>query len=88
VGQKTTEKGFINPDFYIINHSEFDNIQGLYSVITGKMTLAFHASKSVSELILGEKLKLEIDCRNLLSKGITSELVPLAVEPWREPGEL
>lgn len=78
VGDKYAEKGFINPGFYVIDHRKFDEIKGLYTIITGKMTLAFHASKAVADFILRSNLDLQID---------QSDIVPtpsnmFAVEPW------
>lgn len=78
IGDKYTEKGFINPGFYIIDHRKFDEIEGLYTVITGKMTLAFHASKTVADMILRTDLDLQIN----QSTRIPVQTNTIAVEPW------
>jgi hypothetical protein len=84
VGDANTEKGFINPGYHIINHGDLDKISGLYTVITGKMTLAFHASKSVSELILKDRLNLIINPANKTK----SPKQMFTVEPWVKPGKI
>jgi FAD dependent oxidoreductase len=83
-GNNTTEKGFIDPGFHIINHKEKDNTEGLYSVITGKMTLGFHASKAIADYIL------KVD-NALIIKEEQRAIIPqdmLTVEPWASAEEI
>jgi glycine/D-amino acid oxidase-like deaminating enzyme len=84
IGNATAEKGFIDPGFHIVDHHQHDRIYGLYSVVTGKMTLAFHASKAVADDILGTKNDLVIAKQKVAA-------VPhamLTVEPWAQPDKL
>lgn len=83
-GNDTTEKGFIDPGFHIINHKEKDNIEGLYSVITGKMTLGFHASKAVADYIL--KIDNALIINETQRANIPQEM--LTVEPWAPTREI
>lgn len=80
-GADTTEKGFINPGFHIIDHQDGDAIRGLHTIITGKMTLAFHASKAVTERVLNRNVEL------ILTKGQNLSNAPeslFTVEPWSD----
>ena len=78
VGNEHTEKGFINPGFHIIDHAKFDRVKNLYTIATGKMVLAFHASKAVADLVLGVNLDLTIN----ESSKVTPPDDMFAVEPW------
>jgi len=84
VGTSHAENGVVNPGFYVIDHGPEDDLVGLFTVVTGKMTLAFHASKAVADAILGTDLDLEVE--PLAADPVAAEL--LAVEPWAEPGAL
>ncbi len=68
----------VNPGYNIIDHKDKDRIAGLYTIITGKMTLAFHCSRDVSQLILKKNLKLEINQK--ASRKVSGDM--LASEPW------
>lgn len=80
VGTEKAEKGFINPGFHIIDHSNEDSIKNLYTIVTGKMTLAFHASQLVAEYVLGTKVPLVIPKQKRTKNA--EELV--TVEPWSD----
>lgn len=71
-------KNSVNPGYNIIDHELKDKISGLYTLVTGKMTLAFHCSKEVSEMILKEKLGLQI----VQKKHLEPLTDMLASEPW------
>jgi glycerol-3-phosphate dehydrogenase len=62
-GSRLTEKNAINPDFKVIDHSDSEAIGGLYTVIPGKSTLAFHASRSVVEHIVHKDVDLIVRSR-------------------------
>ncbi|GAA3298480.1 FAD-dependent oxidoreductase [Dactylosporangium vinaceum] len=78
IGTAHAEHGRINPGFHVIHHEHTDGIHGLHTVITGKMTLAFHASKAAADAILGTDLPL------LLTPATTVDVPQalVAVEPW------
>lgn len=78
VNESNLNNDLVNPGYNIIDHSEFDNVKGLFTIITGKMTLAFHCSKDVSERILNKNLDLEIH----QMKRVKYDLDMLALEPW------
>ena len=84
VGSVHAEDGRINPGYHVIDHEITDGLYGLYTVITGKMTLGFHVSKAVADAILGTDLPLVI----------APHVVPdpparlVAVEPWAPPAQL
>ena len=61
-GSKLTEKNTINPDFKVIDHGA-DEIGGLYTVVPGKGTLAFHASRSVTQMIAQQEVELVVHPR-------------------------
>ncbi|MEV6928108.1 FAD-dependent oxidoreductase [Dactylosporangium sp. NPDC051485] len=82
IGTAHAEHGRINPGFHVIHHEHTDGIHGLHTVITGKMTLAFHASKAAADAILRSTLPLAIT-------PTTAADVPcalVAVEPWAPTG--
>lgn len=79
VNESSTAKNFVNPGYFIIDHDKFDKISGLYTIVTGKMTLAFHCTKDVSELVLGTPLPLKVEQRKMLNP----EDNMLALEPWK-----
>jgi len=83
-GSKHTEKGFINPGFHIIDHHQYDKIEGLYTIITGKMTLAFHASREVCEKILKTKLELVIPDKKVIQ--LNKDMFTVA--PWKNVSEI
>lgn len=79
-----TENGVVNPGFHVIDHWPGDEVRGLYTVITGKMTLGFHASKAAADAIIGTDLDLPVTLAD-------ADPVPaglLAVEPWAAPERL
>jgi len=81
VGTIHAENGVVNPGCHVIDHTQGDNLRGLYTVITGKMTLGFHASKDVTDTILGTDTPLLIEPQE--PTAIPTGL--LAVEPWAPP---
>jgi len=84
VGTAYAENGMINPGYQVIDHEHVEHLQGLYTVITGKMTLGFHVSKAVADAILGTDLPL-------IMRPETAPEAPaglLAVEPWAPPTQL
>ncbi|GAB3862110.1 NAD(P)/FAD-dependent oxidoreductase [Dactylosporangium cerinum] len=78
IGTAHAEHGRINPGFHVIHHEDTDGIHGLHTVITGKMTLAFHASKTAADAILGTDLPLAITPAP--ASRVPQGLV--AIEPW------
>ena len=84
VGTIHAENGIVNPGYHVINHAQGDNLRGLYTVITGKMTLGFHASKNVADAILGTDTPLLIEPQQ--TTAIPAGL--LAVEPWAPPARI
>jgi glycine/D-amino acid oxidase-like deaminating enzyme len=81
IGTLHAENGMINPGYHVIDHARTEDLHGLHTVITGKMTLAFHASKAVADSILGTDLPLVIH-------PMPAPYPParmLAVEPWAAP---
>ncbi|MFI8085914.1 NAD(P)/FAD-dependent oxidoreductase [Kitasatospora sp. NPDC086009] len=70
--------GRFNPGWHIIDHTDRDNITGLHTICTGKMTLAGHASAACVEQILGHPVDLLIRPRPAVD--VPTGLV--AVEPW------
>jgi hypothetical protein len=84
VGTVHAENGIVNPGYHVIDHERVEGMHGLYTVITGKMTLGFHVSKAVADAILGADLSLIIH-------PVTAADTParlLAVEPWASPTRL
>jgi hypothetical protein len=84
VGTAYAEKGMINPGYHVIDHEAADHIHGLYTVITGKMTLGFHVSKAVADAILGTDLPLVMPPE--AAPDAPAQL--LAVEPWAPSAQL
>jgi glycine/D-amino acid oxidase-like deaminating enzyme len=84
VGTAHAEKGMINPGYHVIDHQRAEGLHGLYTVITGKMTLGFHASKAVADLILGTDLPLVM----LPATAPDAPARLLATEPWAPPAQL
>lgn len=80
IGDKHTEQGFINPGHQVINHSQIDNIWGLQTIITGKMSLAFHASQQAAESILRREIELSI--KPSKKKQIPKAMI--SIEPWAD----
>jgi hypothetical protein len=78
------EKGVVNPGYHVIDHAMVDDLYGLHTVVTGKMTLGFHASKTVADAILGTDLPLVIhpEAAPDTPAGL------LSVEPWARPAQL
>jgi hypothetical protein len=81
VGGPWAEKGIVNPGYHVIDHGEGDGIHGLYTIITGKMTLAFHASRAATDLILRTDTPLIIEP----GRSDTTPVGMVAVEPWAVP---
>jgi glycine/D-amino acid oxidase-like deaminating enzyme len=84
VGSVHAENGIVNPGYHIIDHGAAEDLRGLYTVITGKMTLGFHASKAAADHILGTDLPLVMDREP--APDPPARL--LAVEPWAPPAQL
>jgi glycerol-3-phosphate dehydrogenase len=84
VGSVHAEHGRINPGYHVIDHATADHLHGLYTVITGKMTLGFHVSKAVADAILGTDLPLVIAPH--VAPDPPARLI--AVEPWAPPAQL
>jgi glycine/D-amino acid oxidase-like deaminating enzyme len=84
VGTVHAENGMINPGYHVIDHQRAEDLHGLYTVITGKMTLGFHASKAVADSILGTDLPLVM--RPATAPDAPARL--LATEPWAPPAQL
>lgn len=78
IGTAHAERGRINPGFHVIHHEHTDGIYGLHTVTTGKMTLAFHASKAAADFILGADLPLPLTP----SAGAAVPAGLVAFEPW------
>jgi len=73
----------INPGYHVIDHERTEHLHGLHTVITGKMTLAFHASKAAADSSLGTNLPLVIDPAPAPAPHPPARM--LAVEPWAAP---
>jgi glycine/D-amino acid oxidase-like deaminating enzyme len=84
VGTAHAENGMINPGYHVIDHQTTDHLRGLYTVVTGKMTLGFHASKAAADTILGTNLPLTIHP----APAADTPARLLAVEPWASPARL
>ncbi|WP_432993675.1 hypothetical protein [Dactylosporangium sp. CA-233914] len=84
IGSAHTENGIVNPGFHVFYHDAAEGFAGLYTVITGKMTLGFHASKAVADAVLGTDLPLIMQPE--AAQDTPSGL--LAVEPWASPARL
>jgi glycine/D-amino acid oxidase-like deaminating enzyme len=84
VGTPHAENGRINPGYHVIDHERVEQLHGLHTVITGKMTLGFHASKAVADSILGADLPLIVE--PVPAPDAPAQL--LAVEPWAPSAEL
>jgi glycine/D-amino acid oxidase-like deaminating enzyme len=71
----------VEPGFLVIDHSREDNIENLWTVIPGKMTLAFHASRDLVSQILRTPVNLTIPN----DKSDSRDKAELMVEtpPWR-----
>jgi glycerol-3-phosphate dehydrogenase len=80
IGDDRAEQGYVNPGHKVINHDDRDSISGLQSIITGKMSLAFHASKEAAENVIGKRLKLEVNAND--KKTVPKEM--MSVAPWHE----
>lgn len=84
VGTIHAENGIVNPGCHVIDHAQGDDLRGLYTVVTGKMTLGFHASKNVADAILGTDLPLLIEPHQTTAIPVGI----LAVEPWAPPARI
>ena len=84
VGSAHAEKGIVNPGYHVIDHEEAEHLHGLYTVITGKMTLGFHASKAAADAILGTNLPLVMQPE----PAPAPRAGLFAVEPWAPPAQL
>lgn len=78
VGSEHAEKGRIDPAFHVIDHDAVDGLRGLYTIVTGKMTLGFHASRAAAAAVLREDVPLAL--APVAAAEAPAELV--AVEPW------
>jgi glycine/D-amino acid oxidase-like deaminating enzyme len=81
IGTQHAENGMINPGYHVIDHERAEHLHGLHTVITGKMTLAFHASKAAADSILGTSLPLVIHP----APASHPPALMLSVEPWAAP---
>ncbi|MBI1759380.1 MAG: FAD-binding oxidoreductase [Actinobacteria bacterium] len=75
VGSPHAENGVINPGFHVIDHGAGDDLVGLYTVVTGKMTLAFHASKAAADAVGG-------GTPTCTSRTSTPTRFPPGCSPW------
>jgi glycine/D-amino acid oxidase-like deaminating enzyme len=50
----------IDPAFAVVDHGHEDGIAHLYTLLPGKMTLAFHASREVARRVLGAPVDLPL----------------------------
>ena len=76
----------VNPSYSVIDHKD-DDIQGLFTCLPGKLTLAFHATRSIMAHILHqseENVDLALPSFQL-NFHEPSNLV--AIEPWKIMGE-
>lgn len=90
IGSPYTQNAVVNPGFHVIDHAD-EALAGLYSVITGKMTLAFHASLAVARAVLDTDdigLSIAPISTNTISSPDLARLAPVAVEPWAVPGAI
>jgi hypothetical protein len=70
------------PEHAVIDHAAH-GLRGLLSVIPGKMTLAFQATRELAQLVLGQPVPLAPP-RPRLSTALTDGAAAhVAVEPWR-----
>jgi glycine/D-amino acid oxidase-like deaminating enzyme len=81
VGPPHAAYGRINPDFRVVAHGAHGGPEGLFTVITGKMTLAFHASKAVVDAVLGGAADLMVERMD----GVPVPDGLVAMEPWADP---
>ncbi len=73
-------KNLANPGYSVIDHTKLDNLAGLYTIVTGKMTLAFHCSRDAAALILGTSVDLNI--KKIKKATIDPNMV--ITEPWSD----
>ncbi len=71
------------PTFICFNHEHIDGIQHLWSLLPGKWTLSFHATRSVVSQILHEDVGLPLPVHEHTVSAAAEGLV--AVEPWWDP---
>ncbi len=82
IGRCGTDQWNVNPGHYVIDHSD-DGINGLYTCLPGKFTLAFHATRD----LLSKAMKLPV-CRTdlQLPEFIVSDYGNspcVSMEPWK-----
>ena len=76
-----TDAWGVEPGYAVIDHAALDGIDGLWSVVPGKMTLALHASRAVAGHVLPEGcLPLELPEYSGPIESTTHDLV--ADVPW------
>lgn len=80
VGEDNSKHYYVDPGFHILDHQKHDSINGLFSIITGKMTLGFHVSKSIVDRVLNVNDKLII---NSSPDSINTPSGMLDSEPWQ-----
>lgn len=69
------------PEHAVIDHTD-DGLPGLLSVIPGKMTLAFHATRELTQQILGHPVPLAPPTPETGASRVAAD-GQVAVEPWR-----
>ena len=77
----------VEPGYAVIDHTSLDGLNGLWSVVPGRMTLALHASRSLLQRMLPEShTPLELPEHRGVVEHATRDLV--AEVPWRMSDEV
>ena len=70
----------VEPGSVVLDHGAEDSIQGLWTLLPGKMTLGFHASQSLAETVLGRSVDLVLPRAEAAARESTCHLVDYP--PW------
>lgn len=71
----------VSPGFAVIDHQEEDGLENLWTLIPGKMTLAFHASKALVDRMLDAPVELPLATKRSDRVAYAESLV--GKSPWQ-----
>ncbi|MEV2226006.1 hypothetical protein AB0E01_39970 [Nocardia vinacea] len=68
------------PNYAVIDHAARENVNGLWTFLPGKMTLAMHGSQEVTARVIGADQRLCLPAYDGADDGEVDELI--APSPW------
>jgi glycine/D-amino acid oxidase-like deaminating enzyme len=76
----------VEPVHAVVDHKEFDDVSGLWTLLPGKMTLALHASRDLVISMTGTNIELDLLGNRRYFSSITSTQGLIADPPHSELG--